>query len=1528
MIDHLRQISHKLLQNSPHLTDDTEQYQARLLALLSLGLLVSHFVIAPFWLWLNPDFTAAPYIALTLLLVFGLSYFFSRSRHYYLGAAGLIGVMFGLVAVIILTSPAPIESRLLALPYVVMPITIAYLFLSRRVALLLGMMSLGLIALFLLMPSVPSNHVLAYFILVAVVILLNELNLAFEWQQEQKHILSETRYQDVLEASLDAFYLLRAVRNEEEAIVDFSILELNENGVQQMGLPRATLLGAGICELFPINRTNGFFEQYKQVVETGEPLTQTYHIPEGHDAPGWYQHQAVRVGDGVAIFNRNVTAQKEQERSLLEAQRRYQSLFEQAHDGVFILDFAGRHLDCNERAAEMFGYTQAELLSLTAREMSAEPEGSTAVLQRLLAGEHIPSYERKFYKKDGAVLPVEITVELVRDGEGQPLHIQSVVRDLTQIKQAEQERRELLAQFERLAMHLPGVIYQYRLRPDGSSHFPYASAGIQPIYGVRPAEVEKDATAVFNVLHPDDLERVSATIAQSAAQLTVWQAEYRVNHPTAGLIWVEGRATPQKLADGSILWHGYIQDITERKQAELNLKQAQEELQRNERLLEDSQAISKTGGWEYHVETQQMFWTAGLYAIHEFPLTLIAESKEFDHAAESLKCYLPEDRERIMQAFRQCIKAGIGYDLTVPFVTYQQNKRWVRTKTEPVWEKGRVVRIIGSMIDVTEQKQSEAQLAEIGERLTGIIKGTNAGTWEWNVQTGETIFNERWAEIIGYTLAELKPNSIESWRQLTHPEDLLKSEELLTQHFRGELDYYECEARMKHKNGSWVWVLDRGRVVSWQADGQPLMMMGTHQEITQRKAAEAALRLREQELQVKNWELHTAVEQAREMALQAEAANQAKSDFLANMSHEIRTPLNGVVGMTSLLLSTPLNEEQQHYAETIQASSDLLMGVISDILDFSKIEAGKLELERRDFNLQNVLDEVALPLALAAHQKEVEFVYALDPNVPLQVQGDAHRLRQILNNLAGNAVKFTASGEVVVRGMLETMAEESVTLRFTVRDTGIGIPADKQPLLFNKFTQLDTSTTRQYGGTGLGLAIAQQLVALMGGQMGVESEPEKGSLFWFTVQLDKGAEDAQLPPPNTPLPSLVGKRVLIVDDNATGREILRTRLTLWGMHATEATNAFAGLTLLRQAQQEAQPFDLAVIDMKMPGMDGQTLGRHIKAEPNLGNTKLVLLTSLGLAGDGQTEMDGSFEACIAKPVRHEQLKTVLSQALGTPVPSTMPKTTAPPPPALPISRVRPAQPRVKDLVALFANRPGHLLLAEDNPINQQVVLTILSKLGLQVDVVTNGHEVLDALAQKPYDLVLMDVQMPLMDGVTATRHIREKTTAVLNPHIPIIALTAHAMQGDKEKYLGLGMNDYVAKPISPRQLAETIDRWLPSRQFPIWDRESMLARVMGDEDLLHFIAQSFLADAPLQVEALGQYTQMGDFEGVANQAHTLKGAAANVGGERLRTAVYHLEEAAVVGQPTAVAAQLRAVQEAFTELEIEMGAHLLLREGS
>ena len=779
-------------------------------------------------------------------------------------------------------------------------------------------------------------------------------------------------------------------------------------------------------------------------------------------------------------------------------------------------------------------------------------------------------------------------------------------------------------------------------------------------------------------------------------------------------------------------------------------------------------------------------------------------------------------------------------------------------------EKGKYSGTLAMMTDISAVIIAERVARENEMRWNLALNASRQGVFDVDCKTNKIYSSPLLKEMLGYSEQD-DVSDDPSWQKRIHPDDRTRVAAELDDYLSRRSSSFTSEFRLKLDDGE-KWVVARGKA-AFDAEDRPIRMVGSVDDITGRKMAEL--------------ELYHAKESA-------ERANVTKSEFLANMSHEIRTPLNGVIGMTELALDTKLDPEQREYLQTIELSASTLLKVINDILDFSKIEAGRIELDVIEFNLRDCVEEALKTLALRADEKEVELLCDIAPEVPHWIASDPTRLGQIILNLVGNAIKFTAQGEVALQVRAEDGEGECRTLRITVSDTGIGIPEEKQKLIFDPFTQADNSTTRDYGGTGLGLTITARLVSMLGGKIWLESEPGKGSKFHFTIQVRAV--------PRTPaVETLVDAnglrnlRVLVVDDNSTNRRILQDMLRRWEVETTVVESAARALKELTAAREQNRGFQVVLTDMQMPEMDGFHLVEEIRRNPGLAKTSIMMLSSAHHGGFAEQCRSLGITSYLFKPIRKKEL---LSALLGILRPEMRPPKPAPV-----------AEPIPQDDLA-----GARILLAEDNRVNQTVAVRMLNKMGHSVTIANTGFEVLAQLESGTFDLVLMDVQMPGMDGFTATRAIR-RLSAKKSARVPIVAMTAHAMRGDRERCLEVGMNGYIAKPIKASELRAVIDEALPPRKAqqekagvrpngsnvctpkPAFDRALLVSRLGGDEALAQEIIGIFLSEAPASLQKMHNALTESNAREIERIAHGLKGELGYLGVEAVSRTAGELERA-------------------------------------
>ncbi|WP_182524801.1 response regulator [Nocardioides dongkuii] len=991
----------------------------------------------------------------------------------------------------------------------------------------------------------------------------------------------------------------------------------------------------------------------------------------------------------------------------------------------------------------------------------------------------------------------------------------------------------------------------------------YANDRMAAILGLEPAELTAlDLGAV-------DVEAEGTTMTEHLRELAAGRpgrenVETRFNRADGSTVWGLVSWSPVPDDDGGVIgWLHRITPYTER-------KELVETLREREQQLTQSQEIARLGSWLWDPRDGTITWSDALYGI------LGADPATFEVTRESFHTVLhPDDRERV-RAIADAALAGHEESTWEARVLLPSGEvRWVRGLGVAQRDaEGLPLLISGTIQDITDLKTADEQVQEATRRLhllQRVAEVSNRATSLFEAAAltadGLTTVAPRWQPVAMYDVRDGAPTQVMSFETTAAVEESLVHEAART----GALTVGTPEGIGEDQSMVALPLQASGEVVAVAV----LLSDERPPDPVSRELLEQVAR-----------QLGTVAERERAAAELAEARDQAmeasrlKSEFLATMSHEIRTPMNGVIGLNELLLRTELDDRQRRLSEGVQSAGLTLLEIINDILDLSKIEAGRLELEEADFDVRAVFDQVAGVLSGPAHTQGLELVVACHPDVPAFLRGDATRFGQVVTNLGSNAVKFTPQGEVVVRGSVVEDDGDQVVLRVEVRDTGVGIPAEVVPSLFDAFTQADPSTTRRHGGTGLGLAISQQLVAALGGTIEIESEPGVGSTFSFTARFGRAATPAYRAPAT--LPSLRGTRVLVVDDNETNRYILTEQLRAWEAEPEAVAGAEAALASLREAARQQRPFALALLDVVMPGTDGVELARWVRADPSLGATRLLMLSSdhsVGTRAIAQADADGA----LSKPVRHGELHDVLVATLarGTSTPAGR-------------SGRRALDPRAT------APRLGiTVLVVEDNPVNQLVATGLLESLGAEVAVAGDGVEAVSMLSgDHPYAAVLMDCRMPRMDGYDATRAIRAAEPD--GRRVPIIAMTASALEGERERCLAAGMDDFLTKPVDAAVLTRVVRRWTgpqagvgpaPDPQDGLDTVETPVVGVVLDparvrmldelrKDGVSFFertAASFTGRIGEQLGAIQDAIDARDATRAFSSAHLVKGSALNLG---------------------------------------------------
>ncbi len=911
-------------------------------------------------------------------------------------------------------------------------------------------------------------------------------------------------------------------------------------------------------------------------------------------------------------------------------------------------------------------------------------------------------------------------------------------------------------------------------------------------------------------------------------------------------------------------------EVAERRRAE----EAQRESEQRTRLLLDSTAEAICG---VDMNGKCTFCNPAALRLlgYQQPSDLIGKNMHAltHHTRPDGTPYPPEEC-RIYQTFRE----GQGYHADDEVLWRADGTSFlVEFGCYPIRLRraGEVVGSVVTFVDITERKRAEKVLEERTTYLNALIENSPVAIVVADAQHRATMCNKAFERLFLYRQSEIL--GLELDRVVSGGDILAEARDFTQREMAGETVH--AATRRCRKDGTLVDVEMYG--VPLLVRGELIGVFGLYQDITARKQAEAEL------------------QKAKEAA---EAASRAKSEFLANMSHEIRTPMNGIIGMTELALDTELTPDQREYLAMVRTSADGLLRVINDILDFSKVEAGKLDLEQVDFKLRATLGEMLKALAIRAHNKGLELSYHVPPDIPDSLLGDPGRLRQVIVNLAGNAIKFTERGEVVVRAEVESQSSDTIRLHFVVADTGIGISPEKQEQVFEPFEQADGSTTRRYGGSGLGLAISKRLVEMMGGRLWLESKPGQGSAFHFTAPFGLAkTPGAQAPAWETEF--LESLPVLVVDDNATNRRILREMLANWRMAPSVEEGGRSALVTMRRARDAGRPFPLVLLDARMPDMDGFAVADRIQRDPKLAGATILMLTSDRQQGDAERCRELGIAVTLTKPITQSELFDGIVRALGR-----RPR------------RVKAGEPAAASALPR-PQRPLHILLAEDNAVNLELAVRLLEKCGHSVAVARNGREALEVLEKsdfRGFDAVLMDVQMPEMDGLEATAAIRAREKAH-GTHIPIIAMTAHARKSDRERCLDAGMDGYVSKPIRATDLLQEIERHTSAAAAPaqllapdqVLDRAALLAWVEGDMALLEQLVQLFFQSyPPLLAEIRGALAQ-GDAQALERAVHKLKGTVSGFAAPAATAVAQRLEQMGREGD-------LKEAAEACAALETEI----------
>jgi two-component system sensor histidine kinase/response regulator len=1281
--------------------------------------------------------------------------------------------------------------------------------------------------------------------------------------------------------------------------VDGRYLRINRRFEEIFGLDRSKILGKTDHELFPKEIADRFRANDLEVMQTARPLEFEEIAPHQDGPHNYISIKFPLFDDAGAIYATagiftDITDRKRIEEKLRNNEQLFRSIFDNAQIGISFFSIDGRVAFSNHACQEMLGCTAEELSRVENWDKMVHPDdracGAARYADLQQGKRERDEWEQRYIRRDGRTVVTSARFTLLRNAVGKPQYVTSLTEDITERKRAEEFLRQNEQLFRSIFDNAPTGISLYTVA--GGQYL--TNRALHQMLG-RTHEELNSVEKWDRIVHPDERAEGAkryADLIEGKHDNDAW--EQRFLHPDGRIINADGRFSVVRDTAGKPQYLlNMTADITDRKRAE-------EERNRIAKQME--MLLESTGQGIYGIDLQ-----GNCTFINRATCELIDYRSEealgrnmhaLAHHHKPDGSVYPVDQCPVYRA----LKKGEGCGLADEVMWRRDGTPIpVEYSSFPILENGRITGAVVTVVDITERKRGEERLRESEQLFRSIFENAQIGISFFNIDTQVISPNRALQEMLGYTENEL--SHLARWDEISHPDERASCAERYAELVQGKREKNQWEQRLVRKDGRIATTSVRFSLLR-DATGRPQYVAALQEDITERKRLEA--------------ELVTAKEIA-------EAATKAKSDFLANMSHEIRTPMNAILGMTHLALKTDLTPKQRDYLTKTKTAAQTLLGIINDILDFSKIEAGKLNMEKIDFGLDDVLANVSSMVCQKAHDKNLEFLVAAPQDVPPHLVGDPLRLGQVLINLVTNAVKFTERGEIVLTVTLVEKALDRINLKFSVRDSGIGMTPEQTARLFQAFSQADSSTTRKYGGTGLGLSICKRLVEMMEGNIWVESNSGTGSSFYFTAWFGVGRGEIKR---RLLIPDIAGLHVLVVDDNQQAREILTDSLKGLALGAESASSGEEAIRELAAADSR-DPYQLVMMDWHMPAMDGLEASRIIKHGGRLKHVpKIVMVTAFEREDIRAQAEEIGIEGYLLKPVTPSTLYDTLVELFGV--------------------AGRELQPSRSAKAASSSDRARgiRILLVEDNEVNQQVATELLESEGAIVSIANHGGEALRILTEgeqpPPFDIVFMDLQMPEMDGFTATKLLRAKPGLRA---LPIIAMTAHALVEERQRCLEAGMNDHVSKPIDPDALFATLMRWVKPRAGPATGNEgrpakladdvilpevegvdmaSGLKRVAGNKRLYRDLLVQFAAkqrdvDSPILAAI-----ENGDRKLAERIVHTVKGVAGNIGLGKIFAAAEKLERAIRDGDASvsalvqefaqALSHQIRAIQAAMRDV--------------